>query len=154
MVHRIAVIKKNKDSEKGFTLLEVIIAISILTIGLLAVASMQVSAIKGNTLSFGVTEATTWAGDQMEKLMIMPYDPDPYADDDPLDDRDKDGKLGLDDDTPGTADHNVTRRKYTVYWNIAVDADRDDTKTVNVIVTWTDHGIHKRVSMRNIIPRT
>lgn len=154
MVHRIAVIKKNKDSEKGFTLLEVIIAISILTIGLLAVASMQVSAIKGNTLSFGVTEATTWAGDQMEKLMIMPYDPDPYADDDPLDDRDKDGKLGLEDDTPGTADHNVTRRKYTVYWNIAVDADRDDTKTVNVIVTWTDHGIQKRVSMRNIIPST
>ena len=154
MVHRIAVIKKNKDSEKGFTLLEVIIAISILTIGLLAVASMQVSAIKGNTLSFGVTEATTWAGDQMEKLMIMPYDPDPYADDDPLDDRDKDGKLGLEDDTPGTADHNVTRRKYTVYWNIAVDADRDDTKTVNVIVTWKDHGIQKRVSMRNIIPST
>ena len=154
MVHRIAVIKKNKDSEKGFTLLEVIIAISILTIGLLAVASMQVSAIKGNTLSFGVTEATTWAGDQMEKLMIMPYDPDPYADDDPLDDRDKDGKLGLEDDTPGTADHNVTRRKYTVYWNIAVDADTDDTKTVNVIVTWKDHGIQKRVSMRNIIPST
>ena len=154
MIHRMAVVKKNRGNEKGFTLLEVIIAISILTIGLLAVASMQVFAIKGNTLSFGVTEATTWAGDQMEKLMMMPYDPDPYADDDPLDDRDNNGKLGLDDDTPGTADHNVTRRKYTVYWNIAVDADIDDTKTINVIVTWMDHGIQKRVSMRNILPRT
>jgi len=39
-------------NEKGFTLLEVIVAISVLTIGLLGVASMQVSAIKGNTLAF------------------------------------------------------------------------------------------------------
>ena len=69
-----AFLTKKKDKEKGFTLLEVIVAISVLTIGLLAVASMQVLAIKGNTLSFGVTEATSWASDQMEKLMALPYD--------------------------------------------------------------------------------
>ena len=154
MTHHSDVVTKKKGNEKGFTLLEVIVAISVLTIGLLAVASMQVLAIKGNTLAFGVTEATSWAADQMEKLMIMPYDPDPGADDDPLDDKDKDGKSGLEDDTLVTADHNVTRGKYTVYWNIAVDAEANDTKTVNVIVTWRDHGIQKSISMQNIIPKT
>lgn len=148
-----AFVIKQRCNEKGFTLLEVIVAISILTIGLLAVASMQVSAIRGNASAYGITEATSWAADQIEKLMIMPYDPDPNAEDDPLDDKDKDGKSGLEDDTASTADHSVTREKYTVYWNIAVDAEVYDTKTVNVIVTWTDHGIQKRVSIRNIIPR-
>jgi prepilin-type N-terminal cleavage/methylation domain-containing protein len=110
-----AIIKKGHN-EKGFTLLEVIVAISILTIGLLGVASMQVSAIKGNTLAFGITEATSWASDQIEKLIVLPYD---HAD---LQDTDGDGASGL--------------------------------ENVNVIVTWADHGIQKRVSIRNIIPST
>jgi type IV pilus modification protein PilV len=150
-----AIIKKGHN-EKGFSLLEVIVAISVLTIGLLAVASMQASAIRGNASAYGITEGTNLASDQIEKLMIMPYD-NPYPDDSydyplyPLEDRDKDGKFGLEDDTASTADHNVNRGKYTVYWNVAVDDTAKGTKTVNVIVTWADHGIQKRVSMRNII---
>ena len=160
MTHLSAAIIKKGHNEKGFTLLEVIVAISILTIGLLAVASMQVSAIRGNASAYGMTEGTWLASDQIEKLMIMPYDnPYPIVDSDdyllyPLEDRDKDGKFGLEDDTASTADHNVNRGKYTVYWNIAGDVEPNDTKTVNVIVTWTDHGIQKRVSILNIIPGT
>ena len=160
MPHLSAVIIKKGQNEKGFTLLEVIVAISILTIGLLAVASMQVSAIRGNASAYGITEGTSLASDQIEKLMIMPYDnPYPVVDSDdyllyPLEDRDKDGKFGLEDDTASTADHQVTRGKYTVCWNIAVDVEANNTKTVNVIVTWADHGIQKSVSIRNIIPGT
>jgi len=57
----------------GFTLLEVIVAVSILTVGLLAVASMQTSAIQGNSLAVHVTEGTTWAQDRMETLLALPY---------------------------------------------------------------------------------
>ena len=152
---------EKKCKQKGFTLLEVIVAISILTIGLLAVASMQVSAIRGNASAYGITEATSWASDQMEKLMALPYDhanlidtdgdgTDEDSDGDGVDD--DGGNFGLEDTTVNTADHQVTRGKYTVYWNIAVDADADDTKTVNVIVTWTDHGLQKNVSVKCIIP--
>jgi len=145
-----AIIKKGHN-EKGFTLLEVIVAISILTIGLLAVASMQVSAIRGNALAFGITEATSWASDQVEKLIALPYD---HAD---LQDTDGDGASGLEDASEATDDNPntlPTHGKYKVYWAGAVDDTADGTKTVNVIVTWTDHGIQKSVSIRNIIPGT
>ncbi len=59
---------KDRFSSTGFTLLEVLVAISILTIGLLAVASMQISAISGNNLGNELTEATFLAQDQMEAL--------------------------------------------------------------------------------------
>jgi len=62
-----------KIREGGFTILEVIVAISILTIGLLAVASMQTAAIQGNSVAYRVTEATTLAQDRMEVLLALQY---------------------------------------------------------------------------------
>ena len=151
MTHCSTAIIKKGHNEKGFTLLEVIVAISILTIGLLAVASMQVSAIRGNASAYGITEATSWASDQVEKLMVLPYN---HAD---LQDTDGDGNSGLENATEATDDNPnppPVHGKYKVYWNVAVDDTADGTKTVNVIVTWTDHGIQKRVSIRNIISST
>jgi type IV pilus assembly protein PilV len=149
MTHLSAAIIKKGHNEKGFTLLEVIVAISILTIGLLAVASMQVSAIRGNASAYGITEATSWASDRIEKLTVLPYG---HAD---LQDTDGDGASGLENASEATDDNPnppPTHGKYKVYWNVAVDDTADGTKTVNVIVTWADHGIQKRVSIRNIIP--
>ena len=151
MPHLSTAIIKTGHNQKGFTLLEVIVAISILTIGLLAVASMQVSAIRGNASAYGITEATSWASDQIEKLIVLPYD---HAD---LQDTDGDGASGLEDASEATDDNPnppPTHGKYKVYWNVAVDDTADGTKTVNVIVTWADHGIQKSVSIRNIIPST
>jgi type IV pilus assembly protein PilV len=148
MPHLSAAIIKKGHNQKGFTLLEVIVSISILTIGLLAVASMQVSAIRGNASAYGITEATSWASDRIEKLTVLPYG---HAD---LQDTDGDGSAGLEDASEATDDNPnppPTHGKYKVYWNVAVDDTADGTKTVNVIVTWADHGIQKRVSIRNII---
>ena len=59
----------------GFTLIEILITISILCIGLLAVASMQISAIRGNSYARHVTEGTTLAQDRLEKLLSLSYTP-------------------------------------------------------------------------------
>lgn len=161
MIHRFTAVIESRHRERGFTLIEIIVAISLFSIGLLAVASMQVSAIRGNTLAGGVTEATSWVSDLMEKLMILPYDHANLVDTDSdgtNQDPDGDGidndggNFGLDDATAVTTDHQVSRGKYTVYWNIAVDAEAQGTKTVSVIVTWADHGTQKRISMKHIIP--
>lgn len=65
--HKMQYYSDRKNSE-GFTLIEVLIAILLLTIGLLALVSVTVMVIKGNSLSQTRTTATTLAKDQMEEL--------------------------------------------------------------------------------------
>ena len=156
MKDKAANIRKMND-EKGFTLLEVLVAISLLTFGLLGLASLQVAAIRGNAFAGGVTEATTLAGDRMEYLLTLDYD-DPTDNSDPLDDVDADGTAGLDDATSGTADQyrtysNENGTQFNLYWNTARDLPSADNTTVKVIVIWEDHGIQKKVSMQCIVAK-
>ena len=139
-----------RDNETGFTILEVIIAISILSIGLLAVASMQVSSIRGNALASGVTEGTSWGTDRMEKIISMAYiDYDGTN----LQDVDGDGDAGLDDATVADADYSVTEGDYDIFWNIAQNSFLYDTKIVNLIVVWTEQGSEKRFAIRSLLPK-
>jgi prepilin-type N-terminal cleavage/methylation domain-containing protein len=62
-----------KAKEEGFTLMEVIVAVAILTVGLLAVGAMQTSAINGNLYAYRTSEAVTLAQDRMELLLFKPY---------------------------------------------------------------------------------
>jgi prepilin-type N-terminal cleavage/methylation domain-containing protein len=64
----------NKKNEKGFTLVEVMVAVAILSFGILAVAAMQNAALLGTNKSNSVTEATTVAVDRMERLFAIPFD--------------------------------------------------------------------------------
>ena len=65
--------KSPLHGEGGFTLVELILAISNLCVGLLAVGTMQNSAIRGNYLGYSVTESTTLAQDRLEWLMMKSY---------------------------------------------------------------------------------
>ena len=139
----------NRGKEAGFTLLEVLVAISILSVGILGVASMQASAIRGNDFAGGLTEGTTWAGDRMEKLVERGL---ANFNDSQLSDTDGDGDAGLEDAATTTADHQESQGRYTLFWNVSRDSLLNGTKTVNIIVTWTYHGAQKRVSLQNVIP--
>jgi prepilin-type N-terminal cleavage/methylation domain-containing protein len=79
-------------SNPGFTLIEVLIALTILTVGFLAVAKMQITGLMSNQYAMVLTEGTTWLQDRMEMLMGLPYDDallaiadknDPHVDEDP-----------------------------------------------------------------------
>ena len=61
---------KNQD---GFTLIEVLIAVTIFAVGLLAIAAMQTSAIRMNSTGNRLTEASTLCIDRFEQLMSQPY---------------------------------------------------------------------------------
>jgi prepilin-type N-terminal cleavage/methylation domain-containing protein len=67
------------SKEAGFTLIELMVAIAILTIGLLAVASMQIASIGGNRSAYRTTEGVTLAQDRMERLLFRPF-ADPLLD--------------------------------------------------------------------------
>lgn len=58
----------------GFTLIEVLIAMAIFSIGILAVTTMQIRSINQNASARMQTEATTLAVDWMERLLALPYE--------------------------------------------------------------------------------
>jgi len=63
------------DSEKGFTLIEVMVAMAIATVGLLGVALMQGTAIQGNNFGKETTQATILAQEALEDLSSSRLDP-------------------------------------------------------------------------------
>ena len=60
--------------ERGFTILEVLIAISILAIGILGVAGLAGTAIKTSGFSQSVTQANNIAQERIERLQSVDYD--------------------------------------------------------------------------------
>jgi type IV pilus assembly protein PilV len=113
--------------DNGFTLLEVLIAITIFSFGLLAIAGMQVAAMKGNTHAKGVTEGVTVVVDQMEKLMALPYD-------------------NVTSGGPTTIDG-----IYTLQWAVQTDTPEPNTKTISITATWTDTGVGKSAQIQQVI---
>jgi type IV pilus assembly protein PilV len=107
-------------TDSGFTLIEVLIALAIFSIGLLAVASMQVSASLQNRSSADITEASALASGQMEELMLRPFD-----------------HVDLD---PAANPHQLISGKYDMQWNVTEsDLDGDlvnDSKTVALTVSY------------------
>ncbi len=68
-----------RSGESGFTLIEVLVSIVILTVGLLSLAQMMVLATSSNTLSGRMTSSSALAKEQLERLKAAPYYTDPRA---------------------------------------------------------------------------
>lgn len=128
------------SDQKGFSLLEVLIAISIMAIGLLALCQMQIKAIQGNAFSGKTTDATTLAQDTLERLMTLDY---------------TDADLTAGSHPPGSqaqisGTQQVANVTYTISWGVTVDSPIDDTKTVDITVTWPDESRQRTLSMQFI----
>jgi len=109
-----------RQSEGGFTLIEVLVAIVILSIGLLGMASLTIGIIKGNKLSNDLTTATTLAQDKMEQIRNSGYSALPSS------------------DTTDTEDYGEIP-DYPQYKRVRdtdVDAPATNMKTVTVTVYW------------------
>jgi prepilin-type N-terminal cleavage/methylation domain-containing protein len=147
-----------KLKQEGYTLIEILIAIAILAFGLMAVATMQVTAIKTNAIASGISQGLTLGQAKVEELMNLSYNHSELdddgggisngtgqdADDDGVDD---DGdNFGL-DDTTGADGSEANGSRYTTYWNIAVDEPVISSKTIRVIVTWTEKGRNKSIKL-------
>lgn len=66
------------QNRRGFTLLELLISISILAVGLLAVVSMQVVALQSNSLAYRNSAATSVAQQVMDDLLSVDIQPNNF----------------------------------------------------------------------------
>ena len=115
-----------KKPEYGLTLIEVMLTTAILSMGLLAVANMQIVSMHVNTASQRLTKATMITQEQMEELLTLPFD-----------------HWSLIDDTPpgiySTYPAQNSPEGYIVRWE--VDTNTNNTKTIKVVTSWvTDIG--------------
>ena len=118
--------------EKGFTLLEITIAIAILSIGLLAVASMVHMVMNSNRQSSHLTTAVNLVQGKIDELRLGDYSS--IADE---------SESGLDED--GTAGNGIFARAVSVTENFT-----PAVKIVQVTVSWNDNN-PRNVTMRTMI---
>jgi len=71
--NRVSVAMRNGRNDKGFTLLEILVAVTLLAIGLLGIAGLTVGIMRGNRHSNMATTATTLAQDKIEEIRGTDY---------------------------------------------------------------------------------
>ena len=103
---------------KGFSLIEILIALVILSITFLALAGLMVQSTKNNSFGGRMTEAATFAQDKLEELRATSW-----VALTPGSDR-KMGSNGID---------------YARTWNIGTN---DNIKTITININWNDQTSH------------
>ena len=101
--------------ENGYTLIEVLIALTIFAVGLLAVASMQTAAVRMNSTADKLTNLSTWGMDKIEELSALPYS-DPLLD-------------------SAVNPYQEQLGDYTISWTVIKNNPIKDTKNITVTVT-------------------
>jgi type IV pilus assembly protein PilV len=69
---------KTRNNQRGFTLFELLIAVLVLAVGLLGLATMQAQGLKSNSSAEKRTEATFLAMDIMDRMRASPNNLDDY----------------------------------------------------------------------------
>lgn len=115
--------------KEGFSLIEVLIGLIFLAIGILALASLQVTSVRGNFSSNNLMQATYVAQDRLEFLKNRPYDSAEL------------GAVNNKDDVKVNVSGVVYDGKYTI--NIS------GYKEITYTVTWND-GVNHRISFSTI----
>jgi type IV pilus assembly protein PilV len=113
----------------GFTLTEVLIGLIILAIGILAIAGLQGTSVRGNIFSNNLMQATYVAQDRLELLKYLPLDSPEL-------------QVGNYNPDPITISGVVFNQSYTVV------AD-GDLRTIHYTVIWND-GITHNVTFSTI----
>ena len=105
---------------KGFTLIEVLVALIILSFSLLALAGLMVTTTKNNAFGSHMTEAATFAQDKLEELRAIKWE-------------------NLIDGNNTNQQGGSTGINYTRNWNVTTNGS---LKTITINVNWNDRTAH------------
>lgn len=140
--------KKQYHGEAAFTLIEVLIALVVFAVGILGVALMQMTAIRGNNIANQVSEASVFATDQLERILTWEYN---------------DPRLNSANNNPVYAWNEETRTadghrsdasgRYNAYWEVTDNSPTMNSKTIDLRVVWERKGEQKRLSLTAVKAR-
>lgn len=124
--------------QKGYTIIETMIAIAIFSIGVLGVTLLQISSLRTAQRAIDLTEASARATQVIEELQNERFTHAAL--------QGTGGIAGLDDFPPDQeADFSRTYEDVTVYWNVADGIPVAGAKTVRVMAQWQERGETKQV---------
>ncbi|MEM4245089.1 MAG: prepilin-type N-terminal cleavage/methylation domain-containing protein [Candidatus Nanoarchaeia archaeon] len=107
-------------NKKGFSLIEVMIAMLILAIALLALAGLMAKATFNNAFGGHMTEAVTFAQDKLEEFRSVSWDNIPEG----VNTDQVNGSTGI---------------SYSRRWNVVMNGDM---KTITITINWNDRISH------------
>jgi len=102
---------------KGFTLIEILIALTILSVAFLALAGLMAQTTRNNSFGGRITEAATFGQDKLEELRAASW-------------------VAI---TPGSDTMNSNGMNYSRTWNVATNGN---LKTITVTINWNDQTSH------------
>ena len=102
---------KLAPKEQGFSLLEVVIALAIFSISIIALYTIQTRTITQNATASRITTGSTWGAEKIEELMSADYDK-------------------VDSDTYESPD-----KVYKLDWTVTENDPLPNTKTIKMVVT-------------------
>ncbi len=117
-------------NQKGFTLIEVLIGLVLLAIGLLSIAGMQMTSVKGNFFSHYLTQANYAGQDRLEFLDNIPFGSNELL-------------AGNHNDGAATIAGISFNRVYTV------TDDANGYKIINYTISWND-GVNRNIVLSTI----
>jgi len=120
---------QTSTGNQGFTLIEVLVAIVILSIGIIALTSMQTAGIKGNATANILTVGGNWGATKIEQIFAMDYDE-------------------LENGSSTSANGN-----YQITWTVTEDYPMPDTKSVDISVSGKDGNENRSVDITYIKAR-
>ena len=114
--------------QQGFTFIEVLQALAIATIGLLALSSLTMGTIRANATARRMTTAATFAEAKMEDLRQLPY-------------------AAVGDGLDTVTDDGVA---YARRWGVCTNCPIQGAKEVTVTVQWMEH-VPQTVTLQTVL---
>ena|SRR2546426_2082915 len=112
--------KPKTKMESGFTVIEVLVAMAIFSIGVLGFALSTTSVIKGNQTSHYLSIANALAQDKLEELKAKPASIV----------------------SGGPVTDTISSQTFSRSWTVTADLPMTGMHRIDVTVTWTDYQSH------------